>query len=814
MVAVAPRTAWPDVVWGAALLRGLDDRARAEIAAAGRLRPLRPSESVYRRGDPSDVLFVVAEGACELVGIRRGEATASTIRRVGVGEAFGEEGAAIAFSTRLLDATAIAASVVAEIPIVVLRRAATRAGAGELLARAERAMRRAATLDLLKTTALAPLLDAPTLERWLDAARHLQIARGEHVYRVGDPSKDAYFVADGMVQAQTVDDGKPRAFAYLTRGDLFGDEELEAHDTRAVAVVAHGPSWIVAIPRDVFLPVARRAPARDGASLAPGSALGEGVPPRGDVRRITTTIARREVAIDKRLAGAATTAHVFRDLYRLKVARSLLVIDQDACVRCGHCASQCASVHGDGISRLVRSGDTIVATAFRSDEPLPSPARAAAVPLLVPNSCQHCMNPSCMIDCPTGAIGRDGRGEVFIREDLCTGCGSCAKACPWDNIQIAPRAGGPFPEVAVKCDLCKGVDGGPACVAACPADAIARIDPNAALVELRVPADLRGKGASGGKNAPPAAPSSPGSEEALAMRVLPPRASAAPWIAGAGLVAAGLALVPPGAVGMWTSGLSAGTLVVLLVAYGAVKRTSIPLRLLRRLVVGAEGAPVPLARGLATAHVALGVMALGLVALHGKLLRGGVPSTAAGSLVLALLVAIGSGIFGAVAGALVPRRLARIERKTVLPEELAARPGAIEAQFFAQLSGKSELTKTLFARVLRPYVRARTGPLALILSGRSLRDEERVVEGRLHALLGEGKRERAAGARDLVRLVVEHRAVRAQRLLTWLLRGFLYPHLAATVVAIVLLVVHVVVVARAPSGGVTPARSSPPSVVR
>src|SRR5256885_11881222 len=62
------------------------------------------------------------------------------------------------------------------------------------------------------------------------------------------------------------------------------------------------------------------------------------------------------------LFRSGETQHAFRDLYRLQVARSLLVIDLDSCVRCGHCASSCESLHGQ--ARLVRRGDTVV----RSEE--------------------------------------------------------------------------------------------------------------------------------------------------------------------------------------------------------------------------------------------------------------------------------------------------------------------------------------------------------------------------------------------------------------------------------------------------------------
>src|SRR6185436_17375980 len=140
------------------------------------------------------------------------------------------------------------------------------------------------------------------------------------------------------------------------------------------------------------------------------------------------------------------------------------VIDLESCVRCGHCAWACSEMYG--VARLVRRGDKIVARVDR--DPIRPGPELSTVPqsLMLPNSCQHCENPACMVDCPTGAIGRDPLGEVYIREELCTGCGACAKACPWENIQMAPRPeGAPRPvspdgsaaayaEIAVKCDLC------------------------------------------------------------------------------------------------------------------------------------------------------------------------------------------------------------------------------------------------------------------------------------------------------------------------------------------------------------------------
>ena len=767
--AALSKTRWPDVVWEAGVLRGIDARARAEIEAAGRLRRVEKGEAVYRSGEPADALFVVIEGTFALVAVRRGEADASIIRRVTRGEIFGEEATVAAFAVRHMEVRSEERGVVAEVPLTVLRRAIGRSGAAEPAARLERALRRAATFDLLRTTSFTRMLPERDLEVLVDAIRHVEVARGEHVYREGDVADHAYLVASGLLQAQSDDGGKPRVEAYLSRGDLFGDDELEDRSVRRVAVVASGPTWLLAVPRDVFLIVARRnGPALEG------------------VRRV------RVDAVPPALLGGGgrTTAHVFQDLYRMRVARSLLVIDQDSCVRCGHCAWSCANTHDDGISRLVRRGDKVVVQ--REAEPIPGEDVVARVvrlakevewaPLLVPNSCQHCKNPSCMIDCPTGAIGRDARGEVFIREDLCTGCGSCAKACPWDNIQIAPRAAPEakklgFPDVAVKCDLCAGSAAGPACVASCPTQAIARIDPNEALVELRVGVGKTrvAKGPNG-----PAEVSADDGRHPSALGFLPRQIPAWPWVSGAAIAALGLATASFSA---WTSGIVCGALVVVLVAYAGVKRAP---RLLARIRGSAS-----LARVMYITHIAIGLLALGATVAH---THDGAPGNASGALAIAMAVALATGGFGAAVHVLLPPRLARLERGSVLPEELVQRRREIDERIYTQLSGRSDVVKTLYGRVLRPYRSARLGAMWLAISGRRLREEEKRVRQGLEGLLGGRKSERLDGLDELVRLVVEHRAIGSLRGLTFVLRGWLGVHLASTAAAIVLLVAHVIAV--------------------
>jgi Fe-S-cluster-containing dehydrogenase component len=145
-----------------------------------------------------------------------------------------------------------------------------------------------------------------------------------------------------------------------------------------------------------------------------------------------------------------------------------MLIDLDRCTRCDDCVRACASTH-EGNPRFIRHGKTF-------DH------------WMVTNACMHCADPVCMIGCPTGAIHRsEAGGTVVINDKTCIGCSTCANSCPYDNIVmvgicdihghslIDPRDQKPILK-ATKCDLCSGQIGGPACVRACPHDALQRVD--------------------------------------------------------------------------------------------------------------------------------------------------------------------------------------------------------------------------------------------------------------------------------------------------------------------------------------------------
>ncbi|MFQ5674222.1 MAG: cyclic nucleotide-binding domain-containing protein, partial [Nitrospinales bacterium] len=164
-------------------------------------------------------------------------------------------------------------------------------------------------------------------------------------------------------------------------------------------------------------------------------------------------------------------------------ADNVLLIDSDLCVGCDNCEQACAATH-NGFSLLDRRGGE----SFSS--------------IQVPTSCRHCENPLCMTDCPPDSLTRQPNGEIIIK-DSCIGCGNCEKNCPYGVIQMVYESGkreGAFsfftsffkpkiepdgPSKAAKCDLCAGLEGGPACVRFCPTGAAMRVTP-AKMLELTI----------------------------------------------------------------------------------------------------------------------------------------------------------------------------------------------------------------------------------------------------------------------------------------------------------------------------------------
>jgi hypothetical protein len=115
-------------------------------------------------------------------------------------------------------------------------------------------------------------------------------------------------------------------------------------------------------------------------------------------------------------------------------------------------------------------------------------------------------------------------------------------------------------------------------------------------------------------------------------------------------------------------------------------------------------------------------------------------------------------------------------------------------RLFRALSGKSEVVKTLYDKVLAPYRASRSGPMALVLSGRSVGAEERALLARLERLLDGRGKDKRGGLGTVVRLTVEQRALSARAFLGALLVSLVPVHLFALAAFAVVLVAHVVAV--------------------
>ena len=86
-------------------------------------------------------------------------------------------------------------------------------------------------------------------------------------------------------------------------------------------------------------------------------------------------------------------------------------------------------------------------------------------------ACQHCRQPACVGACPVSAITKLSGGHVVINESKCIGCRYCYQSCPWKVPQFDFEK-----RVTRKCTLCYDKRPTnyvkPACVAACPVEAL------------------------------------------------------------------------------------------------------------------------------------------------------------------------------------------------------------------------------------------------------------------------------------------------------------------------------------------------------
>lgn len=95
------------------------------------------------------------------------------------------------------------------------------------------------------------------------------------------------------------------------------------------------------------------------------------------------------------------------------------------------------------------------------------------------HACMHCEDHPCYEKCPKkeSAMKIDENGIVYIVEEDCIGCGLCVKACPFTPSRINfVTSKDKKQRKAKKCDLCRNLPDGPACVKWCPVRCIGMSD--------------------------------------------------------------------------------------------------------------------------------------------------------------------------------------------------------------------------------------------------------------------------------------------------------------------------------------------------
>jgi CRP-like cAMP-binding protein/Fe-S-cluster-containing hydrogenase component 2/thioredoxin reductase len=413
-------------------------------------------EVIFKRNDYTNTFFSIVDGDVQIVLDEKDSKARVALRR---GEFFGEMSL---ISGRRRSATVIAGQgcVLIETP----RRSMNR-----LINSVEAVKREIDEVFIMRAvqSRFAPEATSQQLADVVSTAKLEKFKAGDVLFSEGEPGDCLHLVRTGSLTISRNIGGKDVVLSYVAAGNYVGEMALMGESLRSATARAAIATETVRLDGEGFkklvnkIPILRLRLQAEYRQRAAANLAMQAMPSGGDI--ISFLLAQG--------AGEAT---------------DILLIDESLCVRCDNCEKACAETHG-GTSRLDREAGPTYASVH------------------VPTSCRHCEHPHCMKDCPPDAIHRAPNGEVFIA-DNCIGCGNCERNCPYGVIHMAAKPpkkpgllqwlmfglgsgpgeapyekkskdGPPKAKKAVKCDMCKGISGGPACVRSCPTGAAIRISP-------------------------------------------------------------------------------------------------------------------------------------------------------------------------------------------------------------------------------------------------------------------------------------------------------------------------------------------------
>ncbi len=457
-----------------AILEGMSPLQMREFMLDSEVGFYRAGDLVFERNDSGSSLFAIASGS---VAVQISPADPSITVPIGAGSIFGEVGL---ISGRPRGATVRAAE--DSILVEVSRNAALKLMA--TVPAANRAVTRISTerqlLQIFKSG-----LTPEDLTEVLETAEIKSVKAGEAIINEGEQGYDIYVIRQGSMVVEKNVGGKPVFLSYLPAGSYVGEMALIDGGPRTATVRAAIKSEVIRLDGDAFRRLLERKPDL--------------------LAKAKTDMAARQALnsfVESKKEGFSGVVDMYSSVASFLVengigeATDVLLIDENLCVGCDNCERACADSH-EGLSRLNREAGKTFAH------------------LHVPTSCRHCEHPHCMADCPPNAIHRGPDGEVFI-DETCIGCGNCQRNCPYGVIRmdkvppkkpnllawliagLGPGPGEPpkkwtearvspeTPKKAIKCDMCAGIAGGPACVRACPTGAAIRVAPEEFLTVARL----------------------------------------------------------------------------------------------------------------------------------------------------------------------------------------------------------------------------------------------------------------------------------------------------------------------------------------
>jgi CRP-like cAMP-binding protein/Fe-S-cluster-containing hydrogenase component 2/thioredoxin reductase len=449
------------------ILEGMSALQMREFMLDSEARLYRAGEVIFERNAPGSSLFGIADGE---VRVEINPNDPSQTVPIGKSQIFGEVGL---ISGRKRGATVRAGS---DCILVEISRSAALKLMSAVPAAAREVTRTTTERSLLQIFKSG--LTAADLTDVIASAKVETIRAGQTIIKEGETGDDIFIIRSGSMVVEKNIGGKPVFLNYVPAGSYVGEMAVIDGGARTATVRAAVKSDIIRLAGDSFRALLDAKPGlktklRD--EMASRTQLNSFIESKKDsfsgVVDMYTGVAN--FLIDNGV-GEAT---------------DVLLIDEKLCVGCDNCEKACADAH-DGLSRLDREAGRTYAH------------------LHVPTSCRHCEHPHCMADCPPNAIHRGPTGEVYI-DDTCIGCGNCQRNCPYGVIRMdkvppkkpwliswllfgqGPGPGEPdkkwsykhakkgveTPKKAIKCDMCTGQSGGPACVRACPTGAAIRVSP-------------------------------------------------------------------------------------------------------------------------------------------------------------------------------------------------------------------------------------------------------------------------------------------------------------------------------------------------